>query len=153
MDSIEIRRELCRLMKAHKGSFQNREYFDSTEIIVDSIMYDSTLQKIAVFVIAKNPTYRNPYSDSKLPFYYNANTYLGRRVHSTSNQFELKCLCRFSEVNFNDAKTVVAALKEDFFTELATVKNENDQPVFEYNLDDVRFCSSQKGWYKTFPNY
>jgi len=149
-DSIAILVDLYAKMKSHKESFNHPEYFDSTLIIVDSIIYDSTLNKIAVFVVAQNPTYRNPHSDSKLPFYYHANCYLGKRNQNDSSLFDLHCLCRFSEINFDDKATVVKALKEDFFFELATVLDENSQPVFKYNIDDKRFWTSPAGWKRMF---
>ena len=149
-DSTAIITDLYVKLKNHEASFTNPEYFDSTILIIDTIMYDSSLNKIAVFVIAKNPTYRNPYSDSKLSYYYNANCYIGKRLDKGSSEFELKCLGRFSEINFHDSATVIKALKEDFFLELATVLDENKQPVFKYNLNDKRFWESSSGWKRIF---
>ena len=149
-DSAAIVDSLYIMLKNHEASFGNKEYYDSTVLIVDSILYDSSLDKIAVFVVAKNPTHRNPYSESKLPYYYNANAYLGRRLESDSSRFELRCLCRFSMINFDDYKTVIDALKQDFFEELATVKDAYNQPIFKYNLDDKRFWDSATGWNSTF---
>src|SRR5581483_1669206 len=79
-DSFAIMSDLYLKMKNHEASYQNSEYFDSTVLSIDTIMYDSSLNKIAVFAVAKNPTYRNPHSDSKLPYYFNANCYLGKRI-------------------------------------------------------------------------
>jgi hypothetical protein len=150
-DSATILSDLYYKMKKHEASFANPEYFDSTMLFVDTIIYDSSLSKIAVFVVAKNPTYRNPHSQSKFPFYYNANCYLGKRLNLDTNELELKCLCRFSEINFDDRETVIKALKEDFFYRLAVVKDENKQPLFKYNLDDRRFWVSPTGWKRAFP--
>ena len=149
-DSISILNDLYKIMKNHQASFNNSEYYDSTILIIDTIMYDASLNKIAVFVVAKNPVHRNPYSDSKFPFYYNANCYLGKRTQSGSVEFELKCLCRFSEINFDNYRTIIKALKEDFFLELVTVVDEKGQPVFEYNLNDKIFWSSPSGWRRAF---
>lgn len=145
-DSAKVLAELYMKMKNHEASFENPEYFDFTELIIDTLIYDITLNKIAVFVVAKNPTNRNPYSDSKLPYYYNANCYIGKRNFNDSSLFELECLCRFSEINFDDKETAVEGLKEDFFIELATVLDENKQPVFRYNINDKRFWDSPTGW-------
>jgi hypothetical protein len=41
------------------------------------------------------------------------------------------------------------ALKEDFFFELATVLDENNQPVFKYNINDKRFWNSP-AWKRMF---
>ncbi len=149
-DKTSILDSLYMKMKRHQESFSNPEFDDSTELMIDTIMYDFSFRKIAVFVVAKLPTYRNPYSQSKLPYYYHANCYIGRRIDPTSSNFELKCLCKFSEINFNDKKTVVKALKEDFFFTLATVMDANNQPSFRYNINDKRFCDSPTGWHRMY---
>jgi hypothetical protein len=149
-DSAVIVADLYAKMKNHEASFSNREYFDSTILVVDTIMYDSTLNKIALFVIAKNPTYRNPYSTSELPHYYNASCYLGKRMSLDSSRFELKNMGPFSIINFSDKELVRRAIREYYFLELATVLNEKNQPRFKYNLDDKRFWESSTGWKRAF---
>lgn len=149
-DSIAILANLYTKMKNHEASFTNPEYFDSTEIIIDTIMYDTSLNKVAVFVITKNPTYRNPHSDSKLPYYYNANCYLGKRKYADSCLFELKSLGPFSLVNFDNKIEIRQALRDYYFFELATVLNEKRESVFKYNLDDKRFWESSTGWKRMF---
>jgi hypothetical protein len=149
-DRMAILDSLYMKMKKHEASFTNPEYYDSTELSVDTIMYDSSLNKVAVFVIAKNPTHRNPYSQSKSPFYYHANCYLGKREYADSSMFELKPLGPFSLINFDDKQTILTAISEYYFFELATVLDENNQPVFKYNLNDKRFWDSPTGWRRTF---
>jgi hypothetical protein len=149
-DSIAILNDLYIKMKSHQASFGNSEYYDSTLLIIDTLIYDRSFNKMAVFVVARNPVHRNPHSDSKLPYYYNANCYLGKRIKPDSTQFELQCLCRFSEINFNDYSTVIKALEKDFFSELATVLDEKGQPVFRYNVNDKRFWDSSTGWKRVF---
>ncbi|MDQ6763708.1 MAG: hypothetical protein M3015_13920 [Bacteroidota bacterium] len=149
-DSTTIVANLYQKMKNHEASFTNPEYYDSTVLIIDTIIYDPSLNKIAVFVIAKNPTYRNPHSDSKLPFYYNANCYLGKRMQVDSTVFELKQLGPFSLVNFDDTQEIRQAIRDYYFLELATVLDEKSQPVFNYNIDDKRFWDSPTGWKRMF---
>lgn len=149
-DSTAIVADLYQKMKNHEASFTNPEYYDSTVLMVDTIMYDPSLNKIAVFVIAKNPTYRNPHSDSKLPYYYNANCYLGKRTQVDSSIFKLKQLGPFSVVNFDDTQEIRQAIRDNYFLELATVLDEKSQPVFKYNINDKRFWNSPTGWKRMF---
>ena len=149
-DKFSILDSLYAKLKRHESSFSNSEYFDSTLLIIDSIIYEKSLNKVAIFVVAKNPTYRNRFSFSKVPFYYNAYCYLGKRVSANSNKFNIECLCRFSEINFEDKETVIKALREDFFIELATVLDENGKPVFKFNLNDTRFWDSTLVWNEMF---
>ena len=150
LDSLKILDSLYSKMHRHVESFEIDEYFDSTKLFIDTIIYNRSLNKIAVFVIAENPISRNPYSDSKLPYYYNANIYLGRRLNDTLPNFELMCLCKFYVIHFYDKYTVSKALREIHFQELSTVLDENDQPIFKYNINDVRFWDSPTGWKGTF---
>ncbi|WP_133054604.1 hypothetical protein [Niastella populi] len=149
-DSVAILADLYFKMKNHTASFTNPEYFDSTVLFIDTIIYDSSLDKIAVFLVAQNPTCRNPNSRSKLPYYYNANCYLGKRLKKDSSTFDLKCLCGYSEINFNDYESALDALEEDFFLELATLLDEKNQPVYKYNVNDRRFWESPTGWKRIF---
>jgi len=149
-DRNDILADLRLKMENHQASFSNPEYFDSTILIIDTILYDSSMNKVAVIVVAKNPTYRNPYSLSKLPYYYNANCYLGKRTQTEKSVFELKELGPFSLINFEDQATIEKAMGEYFFLELATVLDENSQPVFRYNLNDKRFWQSPTGWRRMF---
>lgn len=149
-DKAMILDSLYMKMKKHEATFTNPEYYDSTELSVDTIMYDISLNKVAVFVISKNPTNRNPYSQSKLPFYYHANCYLGKRKYVDSSVFELKPLGPFSLINFDNKQTILKAIREYYFLELAAVLDENSQPVFKYNLNDKRFWDSPTGWRRMF---
>lgn len=149
-DGAAILSNLYSKMKNHEASFTNPEYFDSTELLIDTIMYDPSLKKIAVFVMAKNPMYRNPHSDSKLPYYYNANCYLGKRMYVDSSIFELKQLGPFSLVNFLDSQEIKQAIKDYYFLELATVLDAKKEPVFKYNINDKRFWESSTGWKRMF---
>lgn len=149
-DSVAIIADLYLKMRNQEASFNNPEYFESTILAIDTLMYDSSLNKIAVFVIAKKPTYRNPHSDSKLPYYYNASCYLGKRQYHDSVIFEVKRLGPFTLANFDDRATIQKAIREYYFLELATVLDEKKEPVFKYNLNDKRFWESPTGWKRMF---
>src|SRR2546423_5118052 len=57
-DSVEIVKQLYSLLRERQDFFNNSAYFDSTKIIIDSILYSPGHNKFAVFVLMKNPTYR-----------------------------------------------------------------------------------------------
>lgn len=150
-DSSSILKSLYDKMKFHEASFKNPEYFDSTKLYLDTVVYDSTFNKVALFVIAENPVHRNPHSDSKLPYYYNANCYLGKRLFADSNIFDLENIGPVSIVNFDDRPTTSKAIRESYFSELTTFLDSDGTPSFDYNVDDKRFWESSKGWKRVFP--
>ena len=150
-DSISILIDLYDKMKNHESSFQNPEYFDLTKLYLGTILYNSTLKKVAFFVIAENPVKRNPHSDSKLPCYYNANCYLGKRLFTGSSIFELKNIGPMSLANFEDKTTASQAVRESYYSELTTFLDSEGNPNYEYNVNDKRFWESPKGWKRVFP--
>ncbi len=150
-DSASILLNLYDKMINHEASFKNPEYFDSTKLYIDTVLYDSTFNKVALFVIAENPVQRNPYSDSKLPYYYNANCYLGKRLFADSSIFDLKNIGPVSIINFDDRTTAGKAIRESYFSELTTFLDAEGNPNYDYNINDKRFWGSSKGWKRVFP--
>ena len=138
-------------MKNHECSFRNPEYYDSTKLYLDTVLYDSTFNKIVLFVVAENHIDRNPYSDSKLPYYYNANCYLGKRLIADSSIFDLKDIGPVSIVNFDNRATASKAIRESYYSELTTFLGEEGVPSYDYNVNDKRFWESAKGWARVFP--
>ena len=150
-DSVAILVDLYNKMRNHEASFQNPEYFDSTRLYLDTILYDSTFEKVALFVIAENPVHRNPHSDSKLPYYYNANCYLGKRLFADSSIFDIKTIGPVSIINFDDKAGTSDAIRETYYSELTTFLDSDGSPRFDYNVNDKRFWNSLKGWKRAFP--
>ena len=150
-DSASILFDLYDKMKNHEASFQNPEYFDTTKLYLDIVLYDSTLNKVVLFVIAENPVYRNPHSDSKLPYYYNANCYLGKRLFADSSIFDLKNIGPVSIINFDDRATTSKAIRESYYSELTTFLDAEGKPNYDYNVNDKRFWESPKGWKRVLP--
>lgn len=86
--------QLYEYLDAHEKSFHSNEYFDSTIIIIDTILYSPNFNKLATFVITKNPTYRLISPNETYRWYYNAYCYLGMR-DSLTDTFNLKWLTKF----------------------------------------------------------
>lgn len=138
-DSIRIIRQLKVDLKAHKGFFSSREYSDSTQIIVDTVIYNSTYSKLAVFIIAKNPTSRQLLPDTRSDWYYNATCYLGIRESKDS-------LVLYSTgpvlTNSIDKQELKSLMRAQYFTFFARLKNAEGELKYKYNLGDVRFWES-----------
>jgi hypothetical protein len=150
-DSNSILIDLYNKMENHTASFQNPEYFDSTRLYLDTVIYDNTFNKIALFVISEIPVDRNPYSESNRPYYYNANCYLGKRIFADSSHFELKNIGPVSIINFDDRTTTSKAIRKSYYSELTTFLDGDGIPNYEYNVNDKRFWESLKGWKRVFP--
>jgi hypothetical protein len=101
-------------------------------------------------VIAENPVYRNPHSDSKLHYYYNADCYLGKRLFGDSSLFDLKNIGPVSIINFDDKASAGEAIRESYYSELTTFLNSDRTPLYDYNVNDKRFWESSKGWKRVF---
>lgn len=109
-DSTTILAALYSKLEKHESSFYNKEYFDSTKLIIDKMFYDSTKNKIAVFVLVENPTSRQKYPNLNYKVYYSAYCYLGRRIEADS--FELKWFNTFYPINFNNKQEISNAIQQ-----------------------------------------
>jgi hypothetical protein len=134
-DSVEIIRQLQNFLKRHDDFFYSKAYFEGTQIIIDSIIYSPDFNKLAVFVITKNPTSRQLLPDKKHDWYYDGTCYLGLRQNDTI------CLSRIGP-NFSNSpnkKELSIMMRETYFTTYATFKDTSGAYRYKYNIDDIRF--------------
>jgi hypothetical protein len=135
-DSMKIIEQFQKFLTNHQNSFYNKEYFDSTELIIDTILYSPEFNKLAIFVLTKNPTYRQFSGNKKYHWYYDGYCYLSIRQKDTLN---LKWLRRFYPINWYDREEVSNKIREDYFIEFATLKDTHGVSQYNYNLNDKRF--------------
>lgn len=143
-DSNTIIAILGTYLNNHEQSFYNKEYFHSTGIIIDTILYNMNFNKIAVFVIAKTPMYgRKEVARAKnANYWYDAYCYIGIRIGTVRSGFKLKWVKRSSIINWYEKNEVSRAIKDEYFTEFATIKDTSGDYRYKYNLDDKRFWDS-----------
>lgn len=139
VDKKILEHQVRDLMLNHKQSFHSKEYCDSTEIKIDTILYDKNYQKVVVFILTKNPTSRQIMPNKNYSWYYDAYCYLGIKENEG---FRLKWMQPFSLINFYSEEDASKYIKEQYFTEFATIKDVNGLYVYKYNLDDSRFWGS-----------
>jgi hypothetical protein len=135
-DKDVIISQIQHFLSTHSKSFYSKEYFDSTILGIDTILYSPDQEKIAVFIFTKNPITRQSDPNFKYTYYYDASCYLGKRQIDT---FDLKWLNRFSLINFYSQQEVTNDLRKMYFTEFATLKNGDNTYTYNVNLDDKRF--------------
>ena len=78
-DSLALLAKLKALLLQHEDFFYSEEYFEGTDIIIDTIIYSPDLSKLAVLVLTKNSTSRQLMPTKNVSWYYNATSYLGIR--------------------------------------------------------------------------
>jgi hypothetical protein len=132
-DSVAISTQFKKLISQHKDFFYSREFDDATQIIIDTILYNSNFNKLAVLVFTKNPTARQLMPDPKSNWYYDATCYLGIRQQDSIS------LSWFgnSFTNSIDLKELKSTVRENFFRLLATTKDSTS--LYKHNLNDTRF--------------
>lgn len=139
--------QMRELITRHEQSFHSAEYYDSTELQIDTILYSKDYQKVILFVLTKNPVNRQLKPDKNYDWYYDAFCYLGMREQEG---FRLKWMKPFSVSSF-DGEMASGRIKDLYFTEFATLKGINDEYKYKYNLDDKRFWDDSV-WREYFPN-
>lgn len=140
-DSIALIKQLNFLLLKQEDFFHNKAYFDSTQLIIDSILYSPDFNKLAVFVITKNPTHRQLVPDNNYDWYYDATCYLGVRQNDTISLSWIGP----SFTNSYDRSELSSIIRDSYFTDFAT-KDTAGLHTYKYNLNDTRFwgCSIWK---------
>lgn len=130
-DSIEILNNMKLLLNKHKGFFCNKAYSDSTILIIDSIVYNKEFNKLAIFLITKNPTYKQLVPDDKLEWYFDATCYLAFRQDSTI----ILSWIGPTFTNSSSEKSASNYIRDECFNNFATKK----MAIYPYNINDIRF--------------
>lgn len=136
-DSIEIIQQLKSLLVKQKDFFENPDYFNSTKLIIDTIIYAPDLNKLAVFLITKNPENRHLVPNKNYDWYYDATCYLGVKQKGKINLFWIGP----SFTNSNDKEELSRTIRDSYFTNFAT-KDTTGLHTYKYNMNDLRFWDS-----------
>jgi len=129
-DSVLFIKQLKYKLINREGFFNNTAYFDSTQLIVDSIIYSPDIKKMAVLVITKNPTLRQVMPNKMHKWYYDGTCYLGIKKDDTVNVNWIGP----SFTNSYDRYELSVILRDYYFTKFATKDS-----FYAYNINDIRF--------------
>ena len=138
-DSSILSAKFKHQLLVHDGEdfFYSKEYFEGTEIIIDTIVYGPDLNKLGVLILTKNPVYRQLIPDKDKAYYYNATSYLGVRQKDTISLFWLGP--NFS--NYTDKKELSNEIRKTCFRTFVS-KDTTVKYAYKYNLNDIRFWTS-----------
>ncbi|MCW3467937.1 hypothetical protein [Chitinophaga nivalis] len=129
-DSTKIIRALRQQLLKREGFFRSSDYFDSTQLIIDSILYSPDQGKVAFLVLTKNPTYRQLRPDKRYDWYYDAASYLGvRRGDSIVMKREGPMYG-----NSYSRQEISDDIREVCFRLFVY-----EDSLYQYNLNDIRF--------------
>lgn len=140
-DSANIVLQIQGFIKNHQESFNSKEYDESTQIVVDTILYSPDYKKIAVFVIAKNPINKQRIPDKNYKWYYNATYYLGIKEQDS---FLLNWIGP-NYTNSYNIESISKKIRNYYFKQRSSSTNNSDD---KYNIDDIRYWKDSKDWQK-----
>ena len=141
-DSLIISAKFKEFLSQHEDFFYSKEYFEGTEIIIDTILYSPDLKKLAVLVLTKNPTSRQLVPTENEMWYYNATSYLGVRESDTISLSWLGP----SFTNSTNKQELSNYIRQECFRTFVS-KDTTEKYAHKYNLNDVRFWTSSE-WQK-----
>ena len=141
-DSLKISTKLKELLLQHEDFFYSKEFFEGTDIIIDTIIYSPNFNKLAILILAKNPTSRQLMPTENEMWYYNATSYLGIRQSDTLS------LSRLGPdfTNSTDKQEQSNYIRQACFRTFVS-KDTTEKYAHKYNLNDVRFWTSSE-WQK-----
>jgi len=141
-DSLTISTKFKELLLQHEDFFYSKEYYEGTEIIIDTILYSPDLKKLVVLVLTKNPTSRQLMPTENEMLYYNATSYLGVRQSDTISLIWLGP----SFTNSIDKQEQSNYIRQECFRTFVS-KDTTEKYAHKYNLNDIRFWTSSE-WQK-----
>ncbi|MBI1782151.1 MAG: hypothetical protein HYR66_12410 [Sphingobacteriales bacterium] len=143
-DSLKISVELKELLLRHESEdfFYSKEYFEGTEIIIDTIVYSPDFSKLGVLILTKNPTTRQLMPIKNEKWYYDATSYLGIRQGDSISLSYLGPGFTNSSDKQEQSKYIRNACFRIFVS-----KDTTEKYAHKYNFNDVRFWTSSE-WQK-----
>lgn len=141
-DSLIILAKLKQLLLQHEDFFDSEEYYEETDIIVDTIVYSPDFKKFGVLFLTKIPTSRQLIPTENEKWYYNGTTYLGLRQSDTISLSWLGP----SFTNNTDKQEQSNYIRQKCFRTFVS-KDTTEKYAHKYNLNDVRFWTSSE-WQK-----
>jgi len=144
MDSLAIYQNLKIKLQEHNDIFKSKEFFNETIINIDTIIYNDTFSRMAIFVIIKNPTNRQLMSDTRYNSYFVGTCYLGLKK---DNLIKLSWY-GLNFTNSSDRAELSKLMRKTYFCEISSA---NNSKLGKYNLDDIRFWDSTV-WVQKFSN-
>jgi hypothetical protein len=136
-DSLTISAKLKSLLLQHEDFFYSKEYFEGTDIIIDTIIYSPDFNKLGVLVLTKNPTSRQLMPTENEMWYYNATSYLGIRQSDTIRLSRLGLDFKNSTDKQEQSNYIRQACFRTFVS-----KDTTEKYAYKFNLNDVRFWTS-----------
>ena len=136
-DSLAISKQLKKFLLAHDDFFSSKEYFEGTDIIVDTIVYSPDFKKLGILIITKNPTSRQIIPTKNEDWYYNATSYLGVKENDT---LVLSWLGP-NFVNYVNKKEILNDISDACFRTFVS-KDTSKPTSYKYNFNDTRFWTS-----------
>lgn len=140
LDSAIIALQIQGFVKNNQESFYSKEYDDSTQIIVDTILYSPDYKKIVTFIIAKNSTKKQLMPDKNYKWYYDATCYFGTKE---DDSFLLSWIGP-NYTNSYDIESLSGKIRSYYFKRSSSSMDNGDK----YNIDDIRFWSDNEKWEK-----
>ncbi len=140
-DSTKIVMKAYQFVKEHKESLYSKNNYESTQIIVDTILYSPNFKKIATIIIAKNPTSRQLMPNKKYNWYYDGAYYIGNIDKDSININWIGALY----TNYNDLGSISKIIRSDYFDKYSSTKDNNGNEKL-YNLDDIRYWDKSVDW-------
>lgn len=135
-DSIRVINILRKDLKEKKDIFSSNEYFESTQILIDTIIYGPGEKKFAVFVVIKNPTSRQLIPDARSDWYYNGNCYMGIKKMKDSILLSSTGPIFTNSINL---KELVLSMRSEYLSIFARLKDGNGNLRYKYNIGDSLF--------------
>lgn len=126
--------EMGQLLARKEDFFDNSAYGSGTKIIIDTILYSPDFNRLAILLIAKNPTNHELMPDREGDWYYDGTSYLGSRSADSIILWQIGSTL----LDGKDQNSISDDLRRDAFR-LFISDDTTARYHYRFNMNDVRF--------------
>jgi hypothetical protein len=129
---------IIKFIKEKSHAYYPKENDLLTEVIIDTILYSPQKDKVAFFVITKNSDDKLLGGGNKTEYHYDAHCFIADLKNNSffKNIFWIRASSLSNYKNLNNAHH---RIREMYFKDFSERKDGNNNSMYKYNLDDIRF--------------
>ncbi|MEZ5045303.1 MAG: hypothetical protein R2828_35740 [Saprospiraceae bacterium] len=135
-DSTFLIDHIGKMIQRKEGPFYPEKFDDSTEIYIDTILYNADQDRLAFFVITKNTNDKLLTKGSRDKSHFDAHFFIGEIFEKS---WELKWFKRLNFSRFESYNDISIKMRSWYNNELEKVKGSGGKSLYKYNLNDYRF--------------
>lgn len=126
-------------IEQNEGAYHAKRFDkDLSTVFIDSILYSNDYLRAVFFAITRDSNETLLTVSNKDGYHYNARVFIASRS-STAGEWNVKWF-RIMNINrYSNYTDISELVRTSYFVDLASIRNENGESRYKYNVNDIRF--------------